>query len=46
VEEVVAAAVAVVVEEEGIPLEVAHKVQDQVVAYPYVPSCGVVAKWL
>jgi hypothetical protein len=42
-EEVVAAVAA---EEEDIPLEVAHMVPDQVAAYPYVPSCGVVAKWL
>jgi hypothetical protein len=42
-EEVVAA---VAVEEEDIPLEVAHMVQDRVEAYPYVPSCEVVATWL
>jgi hypothetical protein len=41
VEEVVAV---VAVAEEDIPLEVVHMVRDQVVAYPYVPSCGVVAK--
>jgi hypothetical protein len=40
------AVVAAVVEEEGIPLEEVHMAQDPVVAYPYVPSCGVVAKWV
>jgi hypothetical protein len=42
-EEVVAAAVAA--EGEDTPLEVVHKVQDQVEAYPYVPSYEVGAKW-
>jgi hypothetical protein len=45
-EEEVAAAAAAAVEEEGTPLEVVHMVQDQVEAYPYVPSCEGVAKWL
>lgn len=43
-EEVAAAAAAV--EEEDTPLGAVHMVQDQVEAYPYVPSCGGVAKWL
>jgi hypothetical protein len=42
-EEVAAAAA---VEEEDTPLEVVRTVQGQVEAYPYVPSCEVVAMWL